>query len=215
MAFAECVTVFAAPKYMSDGSVFDPEYYAISNPDVVNVFGLSEEGLWKHYRNWGRKEKRWAYDEVAYQVLLAQLSNAQAVAAAANEGIADQQTATSETPAQSVPQQTNSVAAGININDVDAVITAIGAAATQKGFSPYDVMVVPENAATIDAAEFIMIKFATSDMQNGFYIAYGPKGNVSGLVSDGNTLPPFRLAVLKQGFYITCNSVEEVIAQMK
>ena len=33
------MTAFAAPKQMSDGTVFDAAYYASSNPDVKAIFG--------------------------------------------------------------------------------------------------------------------------------------------------------------------------------
>ena len=29
------ITVWAAPQYMADGAIFDPEYYLEQNPDVA------------------------------------------------------------------------------------------------------------------------------------------------------------------------------------
>lgn len=53
---------FAAPKYMPDGTVFDAEYYALNNPDVVSVYGTDEGKLYQHYLNYGKKQKRWPFD---------------------------------------------------------------------------------------------------------------------------------------------------------
>ena len=43
---------------LPDGNVFDPEYYAAHNPDVVAVVGTSEAALYQHYLNFGRLEGR-------------------------------------------------------------------------------------------------------------------------------------------------------------
>ena len=55
--------VIAAPKQMPDGTVFDAQYYAASNPDVVKVFGTSESMLYQHYVSYGEKEGRRPYAE--------------------------------------------------------------------------------------------------------------------------------------------------------
>lgn len=55
-------TVFAAPKTMSDGGIFDPEYYAQQNPDVVAALGTDENILYQHYLNNGKSEGRLPYD---------------------------------------------------------------------------------------------------------------------------------------------------------
>lgn len=52
------VTAFAAPKQMSDGTVFDAVYYADSNPDVKAVFGTNEQNLYTHYKLFGKNEGR-------------------------------------------------------------------------------------------------------------------------------------------------------------
>lgn len=52
------ITVIAAPKTMPDGTIFDAEYYAQSNPDVVAVFGTDESLLYQHYVQYGKKEGR-------------------------------------------------------------------------------------------------------------------------------------------------------------
>lgn len=54
-------TAFAAPAVMSDGSVFDAEFYAISNPDVVAVLGTDSTALYNHYLTNGAKEGRLPY----------------------------------------------------------------------------------------------------------------------------------------------------------
>ncbi|MDL2302141.1 hypothetical protein LJC58_07290 [Lachnospiraceae bacterium OttesenSCG-928-D06] len=63
LAAALCFNIFtipayAAPQTMSDGTVFDAEYYAENNPDVVAVFGNSTKNLYKHYTQYGRNEGR-------------------------------------------------------------------------------------------------------------------------------------------------------------
>lgn len=52
------MTVSAAPKEMPDGTVFDAEYYALNNPDVVEALGTSEDALYQHYVTYGKAEGR-------------------------------------------------------------------------------------------------------------------------------------------------------------
>ena len=47
----------AAPESYN-GIMFDAEYYAISNPDVVAVIGNDKNALFEHYINFGQKEGR-------------------------------------------------------------------------------------------------------------------------------------------------------------
>lgn len=54
---------FAAPKQMADGNMFDAEYYATNNPDVVAVLGTDEIMLYSHYVNCGKNEGRKPYAE--------------------------------------------------------------------------------------------------------------------------------------------------------
>ena len=49
MITASPMTVFAAPKLMPDGGVFDPQYYAETYPDVKEAFGTNENLLYNHY----------------------------------------------------------------------------------------------------------------------------------------------------------------------
>ena len=55
------LTAFAAPETMSDGTVFDAEYYAQSNPDVAAVLGTDKDVLYHHYLNYGKAEGRQAF----------------------------------------------------------------------------------------------------------------------------------------------------------
>lgn len=48
----------AAPVTFPDGTVFDPEYYAETYPDVKAAFGNDSVKLWLHYYNFGMKEGR-------------------------------------------------------------------------------------------------------------------------------------------------------------
>ncbi len=54
------VNVQAAPKTMPDGTVFDAEYYAASNPDVVAAFGNNADIMYVHYVLFGKAEGRLA-----------------------------------------------------------------------------------------------------------------------------------------------------------
>ncbi len=55
------ITAFAAPKTMPDGQVFDAQYYAEQNPDVVKALGTKEADLYKHYVDHGKAEGRLPY----------------------------------------------------------------------------------------------------------------------------------------------------------
>ena len=55
------VCVYAAPKTMENGDIFDAEVYAALYPDVVAVYGTSESKLYSHYLKYGKKEGRIAY----------------------------------------------------------------------------------------------------------------------------------------------------------
>ena len=58
LTLASSITAFAAPEVMPDGGVFDAEYYAQNNPDVVAAFGTDKELLYSHYVNCGKAEGR-------------------------------------------------------------------------------------------------------------------------------------------------------------
>lgn len=65
LTLASSITAFAAPEVMPDGSVFDAEYYAQNNPDVVAAFGTDKELLYSHYVNNGRAEGRLPFADEA------------------------------------------------------------------------------------------------------------------------------------------------------
>lgn len=50
--------VCAQPEVMPDGTIFDAEYYAQANPDVVDVFGTDVNLLYQHYVQYGKAEGR-------------------------------------------------------------------------------------------------------------------------------------------------------------
>lgn len=52
----------AAPRVMDDGGIFDAEYYAENNPDVVTALGTDEATLYQHYEQFGQSEGRLPYD---------------------------------------------------------------------------------------------------------------------------------------------------------
>lgn len=61
------LTVCAAPQYMADGAVFDPEWYLEQNPDVAAGWslGTSADAVYAHYTMHGAGEGRKPYNEAA------------------------------------------------------------------------------------------------------------------------------------------------------
>ena len=62
------LSVLAAPETMSDGGIFDVEYYAQNNPDVVAAFGTDTNMLYKHYLVAGKAEGRKPYADAQANV---------------------------------------------------------------------------------------------------------------------------------------------------
>ncbi len=56
------LNVQAAPKQMEDGTLFDAEYYAATNPDVTEILGADESILYQHYQIAGKNEGRLPYE---------------------------------------------------------------------------------------------------------------------------------------------------------
>lgn len=52
------INVFAAPKQMPDGTMFDAQFYAQTYPDVANALGTDEAALYNHYVQFGKAEGR-------------------------------------------------------------------------------------------------------------------------------------------------------------
>ena len=73
-------TVLAAPEKQKDGTIFDPVYYAVHNPDVLMVVGLDEKGLYNHYKTYGIAEGRLPFEGA---------TPATAAALQANAGLTD------------------------------------------------------------------------------------------------------------------------------
>lgn len=58
---AGAVASASTVQTMSDGTKFDPAYYAAANPDVVAAFGTSTNALYNHYVKCGKAEGRLPY----------------------------------------------------------------------------------------------------------------------------------------------------------
>ena len=58
LGLSSSLTAFAAPRTMPDGTVFDAEYYAQTNPDVAAIYGTDENTLYQHFMNLGKAEGR-------------------------------------------------------------------------------------------------------------------------------------------------------------
>ena len=56
------LTANATPVLYPDGTIFDAEYYAANNPDVVAVMGNSAQALYQHYVLCGKIEGRLPYN---------------------------------------------------------------------------------------------------------------------------------------------------------
>lgn len=54
------MTAYAQPKTMTDGNVFDAEFYAETYPDVREALGNDETALYNHYVQYGKSEGRLA-----------------------------------------------------------------------------------------------------------------------------------------------------------
>lgn len=63
MVLSSSLTAFAAPETMPDGTIFDAEYYAQTNPDVAAILGTDKNTLYQHYLNYGKTEGRQAYSD--------------------------------------------------------------------------------------------------------------------------------------------------------
>lgn len=61
LLLSSSISVWAAPKVMSDGAVFDPQFYAQTYPDVAASVGQDENALYQHYKNNGAAEGRLPY----------------------------------------------------------------------------------------------------------------------------------------------------------
>lgn len=59
------LTAFSTPNIMPDGNIFDAEFYAANNPDVVTALGNDEDVLYMHYVKFGKKERRAATGELS------------------------------------------------------------------------------------------------------------------------------------------------------
>lgn len=56
MVVGSGMTVHASPVRMSDGTLFDSDYYAETYPDLMQVYGRDRQKLYQHYKNIGKAE---------------------------------------------------------------------------------------------------------------------------------------------------------------
>lgn len=62
-------------NYTKDGIIFDADYYAYHNQDVVAVLGNNEETLYNHYLLYGMQEGRKGYEEQVSKIPLVELAS--------------------------------------------------------------------------------------------------------------------------------------------
>lgn len=55
------ITSYARPQKMEDGTIFDPEFYLRTYPDVAAACGTDAAALYQHYSSSGKAEGREAY----------------------------------------------------------------------------------------------------------------------------------------------------------
>lgn len=69
MLLGSSFPVYAAPEYMSDGNIFDAEWYLEQNPDIAAAFpaDVSAEVLYQHYVAFGAQEGRTPYNVLTFQ----------------------------------------------------------------------------------------------------------------------------------------------------
>lgn len=86
MTLASCIlastfslTVCAEPVEVEAGVIFDAEYYAETNPDVVNALGDDEDVLYGHYKLYGASEGRLPYSPTTSQEILEKAKKAKKV----------------------------------------------------------------------------------------------------------------------------------------
>ncbi len=72
MILTNSINVFAAPKQMPDGTMFDAQFYAQTYPDVANALGTDENVLYNHYVQFGKAEGRKATADSTAQAAPAQ-----------------------------------------------------------------------------------------------------------------------------------------------
>ncbi len=63
LGLSSAMTVSASPRTMPDGTVFDSEYYAQTNPDVAAAWGTDKNALYQHYLTCGKAEGRKPYSD--------------------------------------------------------------------------------------------------------------------------------------------------------
>lgn len=94
------LTVCAAPQYMADGAVFDPEWYLEQNPDVASGWslGTSADALYGHYTMHGANEGRKPYNEATID-LSSILPYQGADSTAASDSVSTESTSLKNVPA--------------------------------------------------------------------------------------------------------------------
>lgn len=65
MMTAMSAEIYAAPKQMPDGNMFDAQFYATTYPDVAAVLGTDEAVLYNHYVLCGKSEGRLPFASTA------------------------------------------------------------------------------------------------------------------------------------------------------
>ena len=58
MALGNVITAYAVPARMEDGTLFDSDYYAENNPDLMAIYGRDTQKLYQHYVSCGKAEGR-------------------------------------------------------------------------------------------------------------------------------------------------------------
>lgn len=120
------IAVCAAPQYMADGAIFDPEWYLEQNPDVAAVGGIdmSADAVYQHYTMHGANEGRKPFNEATldmasilpYQGTSSAIETTQPATPAINQ----------EQPVTVQQQQTILVRNGIELTDENTIMAIEG-----------------------------------------------------------------------------------------
>lgn len=106
------MTVCAAPQYMADGEIFDPEWYLEQNPDVAAwPLGTSAEALYNHYTLHGKYEWDSSMPDHRTPYNKATLDRANILPYQGADSAAAAQSAEAEQPSQEEPTDSNRIMA--------------------------------------------------------------------------------------------------------
>ena len=98
---------------LKDGTLFDPDYYARNNPDVVEKFGSDDEDLLAHYLIFGRNEDRAPSEKAEKEKLNEWIAFTKELAASNVEEEAPEENEDSDTGSSTSTTNTNTTSTAV------------------------------------------------------------------------------------------------------